>query len=99
MTDNDSEPDDGDGSGERRVVRWREYDRPTTAVVSAVADMTGRDELELPVLADAVDTDALDAIFDHAAAHGRAPVTVSFEYAGVSVTVDSDGELVVEREA
>ena len=52
------------------------------AVVAAVADSVGADPTEIPSLYDAVDPDALNALF----ADGR-PGSVSFEYAGHEVTV------------
>lgn len=52
------------------------------AVVAAVADREDVDPVELPRLFQAVDADALDAIF----ADGR-PGRVSFTYAGYEITV------------
>lgn len=56
-----------------------------TAVVKAVSSQKGVDEAKLPVLAERIDPDALDAIYrgDTSAA---AP-TVSFDYAGYRVVV------------
>jgi hypothetical protein len=52
------------------------------AVLTAVADRAGTEPAELPPLYDAVDVDALDALFG-----GGKPGRVSFGYAGYEVTV------------
>ncbi|MFW6382637.1 MAG: HalOD1 output domain-containing protein [Haloferacaceae archaeon] len=61
-------------------------------VVEAVASATGRDELTLPPLYDAVDPDALDTLTE-----GTRDVEISFVYAGYEVTVGSDGEVTLEE--
>lgn len=66
----------------------------STGVVTAVADATGRPIASLEPLANAVDTDALEALVDNV---GRSEVRLSFEYAGVTVTVDSTRTVVVQR--
>ena len=61
---------------------------PSYAVIEAVAAATDRDPTELPPLQRTVDVDALDALLD-----GRtdSSIRLSFEYAGVRVSVDRDG--------
>lgn len=60
----------------------------STAVLAAVADREGVDETDLPErLYDAIDPDALDALFRHA----RGEVT--FEYLDYVVTVDHQGNV------
>lgn len=69
------------------------YDEDATAseaVVAAVAEREGVDPVELPRLFEAVDPDALDAIF----ADGR-PGRVSFQYAGYDVTVCGSDQVTV----
>lgn len=61
-------------------------------VVRRVAARTGRDPLDLPVLHDLVDPDALDTLVE-----GMADGQVSFTYAGHEVTVTSDGEISLEE--
>jgi hypothetical protein len=61
-------------------------------VVRRVATATGRDPLELPILHEIVDPDALDAFVD-----GTSDGTVSFTYAGRAVTIASDGEITLEE--
>lgn len=59
----------------------------TTEVVEEVAEERDMDETELPPLAHAINTDALEKLFDPNAASG----VVTFEYAGVTVQVDDEG--------
>lgn len=67
------------------------YERPPNEPVSrgitaAMSRFTGRSPLDLEPLAEAVDPDAIDAVVDRPAG-GDAAVTVSFDYAGLEVTV------------
>lgn len=61
-------------------------------VVRQVAATTGRDQLDLPVLHDCVDPDALDTLVD-----GMSGGQISFTYAGQDVTITSDGEITLEE--
>jgi len=62
----------------------------SVTVVEAVADAEGVDPIDLLTpLADAVDPDALDVIFQNGT--GR----VSFDYSGYEVTVDAEGTVSV----
>lgn len=63
-------------------------DRPSDAVVAAVAAVTDRDPLSLPPLADAIDPDALDGLFATATGPGG---RVAFAFAGFDVVVTGDG--------
>ena len=72
---------------------------PSWAVVQAVAVATDTDPTELVPLYDSVDTDALDALLLRARNGNNSPVSVSFSFAGRSVTVDSDGDVVVRPSA
>ena len=65
------------------------------AVVSMVADVTGQDEIELPVLNDWIDGDALNALLTAERPPNSPRRTVSFQYGDASVTIDSEGLLVV----
>lgn len=64
-------------------------DRPSEAVITAVAAETGRDPLELPQLYAAVDPDALDALFEDSRG-GTGEIVVSLTYAGYTVRVTGD---------
>ena len=63
------------------------------AIVERVADRENADPLDLPPLAEAVDTDALSALF---ATPGRSPDSVTFAYNGYSVTVEGPEQVLVE---
>lgn len=71
---------------------WRMADSIGTAVVLSVADHLGCRPTALPLLSTAVDPDALD---DLLADRGEA-VSISFSYAGCSVSLRGDGKLTVE---
>jgi len=59
---------------------------PSTAIVRAVSSHTGQSVMELPPLYEAVDPDALDALFS-----GRQTLGVlTFAYAGHDVTIRTD---------
>jgi len=60
-------------------------------VVQAIAEARGTSPLALPPLADALDPDALDALY----AAERAVSRVTFEYAGYSVAVAPDRTVTV----
>lgn len=67
------------------------------SVISAVADATGSDPVAMPPLYNAINPDALDALFQPAtAAPKRGDRTLTFTYNDHRVTVSSDGVLVVE---
>lgn len=70
-------------------------DSTTMRVVSAVAEATGRDVIDLPPLADSVDPDALETIVADAGNGHRVGVEVRFAYAGCDVAVEAGGEVTV----
>lgn len=84
-------PASGVGGGAMSEPSWEHsLERPPVyAVVTAVADRTGQEPTELPPLADAVDPDALNALF--AAGDGGTVRRVAFEYCGYTVVVRGDG--------
>ncbi|MBX0297137.1 HalOD1 output domain-containing protein [Haloarcula nitratireducens] len=78
---------------------WKPTESPCTAIVEAVAASTGRDSADLPSLYATVDPDALTAVLIDKPDRSESAVRVSFEYAGVDVTVDSRGGGVVDSKA
>lgn len=75
---------------------WTDSEAVSAAVVEAVAEVNGVDQLELDALYDAVDPDALDRIFSAPRrASGRAAKRARFPFAGTVVTVYDTGRLVV----
>lgn len=65
---------------------------PSERVVETVAERTTRDPLELPPLFESIEADALDALVQ-----GMERGSVTFRYAGRSVTVDSSGTVTIEQ--
>jgi len=63
-------------------------------IVSAIAEQTDTDVLDLPPLNDSVDTDALTALL-----RSEGTARVEFEYVGHTVVVDGDGRVRVTDEA
>lgn len=68
----------------------------STHVVEAVSNFVARDPVDLPVLNDAVDPDAVDAFLTPATVRS---LEVSFSYAGCTVTVDNRGRVTVAEDA
>lgn len=66
---------------------------PSTAIVEAVSASADRSAVSLPPLYEAVDPDALDALFADSQTFGA----VTFEYAGHDVTVRADGRVEVTQ--
>ena len=90
--------DDGDAAEELLAPGRKGYpialgEYPSTAVVLAVADELGRDELDLPPLGDVVDPDALDTLLRRASSDA----IVTFRYAGFEIDVGTDAVELRER--
>jgi hypothetical protein len=69
-------------------------ERPSRSVVAAVAAVTGADPRWMSPLAESIDPDALDELFERRpATHENARVT--FRFGGCLVTVHGDGRTVV----
>jgi hypothetical protein len=67
------------------------------SIVETVADEVGVSPAVLdPPLFEAIDTDALEAVLTSGERRSGPPVTVTFEYAGFTVTVTSDGDVTLE---
>lgn len=72
--------------------------QPSEHVVQAIAARTDEDPLELSPLYEAVDPDALDALFGGPAREGSGSVgKVRFVYEGYEVTVHADGTVDLEE--
>ena len=88
---------EGGDSDDRPVTK-----PPTQSVIEAVADVEGvpPEELRPPAyepLHEAIDPDALDALFaNRADGAGRPGGRVSFSYCGYLVTVEADGTVSLE---
>lgn len=75
---------------EIRRSDWTEYDHPSTAVASAIADTMGHAQTDLEPLQDSIDADALDALVGDADVDH---VEVTFAYGDLEVYVTSSGVL------
>ncbi|MBX0298202.1 HalOD1 output domain-containing protein [Haloarcula nitratireducens] len=70
---------------------------PTVAVIEAVANQEGVDATELPPLSTVIDPDALDNLFTYSTDEFPHPEgRVVFPYCGYTITVHSDGQIVIE---
>lgn len=74
----------------------RDCEPLSVAVVSAVATYNEVDATDLEPLHEAVDTDALDRLFDHLPADADVTGLVRFEYDSCLVTISADGEIRIE---
>lgn len=79
-----------------RTFGWSSGDSPSTALVTAVADLDDESPLSLPPLYHAIDPDALESIFSPSQARGD-PLAenVQFEYHGYHVRLTADGQGVI----
>lgn len=94
MTDKKRSSDDKDTIPLNSSLESPGWDGPLSlSVVAAVAEKEGTDSAEMTPIHDAVDPDALDALFE-----GREPGTVSFEYLGYEIVVDEDGSISISTE-
>ena len=71
---------------------WESTEAPSNAVVEAVAHVTDRDLQRSPPLYDYIEADALDDVLTAARSADRL-VEGGFDYDGVAVVVDSDGNI------
>lgn len=85
LTDGGSDPDRSSRS-RRLVYDVGDGERPSEAVVRAVARLTGTSPSELEPLYDAVDPDHLNGLFESASG-GASRMELSFDYDGCAVTV------------
>ena len=67
----------------------------STAIVQAVTVVTGTDPLDLEPLADRIDHEALDCLFDTVPTDLREQATVTFPYASTLVSITASGEITV----
>lgn len=95
--DTERHGDDGRSPSNAHVYEWDRSQRPSVAVVEAVADATGRGTTTLDPIQNSIDSDALDALV-RSAADGPTYVRVTFAYADVTVTFESDHGIEVRRD-
>ncbi|MFD1514071.1 HalOD1 output domain-containing protein [Halomarina rubra] len=91
MTGADS-PATGDPDDELHDYELAANQPCSVTIVYAVADVLGRDPLELPeLLYNAIDVDALDALFSSTGRPPSASPSLSFEFCGLMITVQPEG--------
>jgi hypothetical protein len=72
----------------------------SAAVVDAVSEAVGEGPTSLAPLAERIDPDALESLFDDSGGpNAPAERLLVFRYCGCTVAVDGDGEVSVTREA
>ncbi|NHN43138.1 hypothetical protein G9C85_16085 [Halorubellus sp. JP-L1] len=72
---------------------WDGRDQPGLVVIQAVADVLGRDPLDLEPLQATVDVDALTKLLTR---HETPSLLVTFEYADATVTIDRSGSVTID---
>ena len=88
-------PDDVAAVDSDAITHTRDADEsPSQSVVTAVAAVTGSNPRRMDPLAEVVDPDALDELFEPRSAT-RATARVTFRFDGCLVTVHGDGRTVV----
>jgi len=74
---------------------WQGNRVPSTAVIDAVAAATAREHRSLPPLYDAIDGEALDSLLEGARDRQTGRTRVVFDWAGVTVVIESGGDIEV----
>lgn len=74
---------------------WSDPEELTTSIVTAVADVTGDDPLDLPRLRKVINPDALNNLF--AQSPNTTHVRIQFEYAGCAVDITGDGCISIDE--
>ena len=81
-----------EANSEHPSLSFRYDERPSAAVINAVAWCNGTDPTTLTPLQEVLDADALDALMD---APEEAAVSITFDYEGCTVQVTGDGTLTI----
>ena len=92
----DVEPTKSDGGSIQPSTDWGGSLTPSISLIEELSEMTDRDPLTMPPLYDSIDTDALDSLLSNASTNGHPTVTVSFEYDGYSISIESSGNITIE---
>lgn len=85
----------GANSMDDRTQTFSGEKSPTLAVVETVASVTGTEPTALPPLYDAVNPDALNALFESSDSRATTDLQVSFAYNGYDVVVRGGPTLTV----
>jgi hypothetical protein len=100
MEANSNSSETSSGTDSDPVVQIRtDGECPSESVIKAVSEATGTDPLRMQPLHTAIDTDALDTIFNTTSSRTRQYLhtRVTFQFTGWDVVVHGDGRTVVSR--
>jgi hypothetical protein len=86
-----------DSRGDSTKFDWSPAAQPSTAIVEAVAAVTGDELAEMPRLYDSIDSEALNALLAPSDGRTDGDVRVSFAYNGVCVLASRRGGIEVHR--
>ncbi|SIR98547.1 hypothetical protein SAMN05421858_4988 [Haladaptatus litoreus] len=92
---NEDSPNSDDGDPPKGIQLQYDWSstEPSTAVVETTAQAANCDHRELSPLYDSIDPDAFDAILARTRTNIDTTTSISFTYAGYSVTVHSTGTI------
>lgn len=91
---------DGSGSGDEEIFHVEfdpDVDSITLVIVRAIAAIRDVPPTKLSPLADSIDLDFLEKLVDPESITVRRAGEVTFYYEGFDITVDSDGDIWIER--
>lgn len=88
---------DGPSSPHRARFDLGGAERPSTAIVCALADARSCSPIEMKPLYDDVDLDAIDSLFEHdRSRNGSSALSIEFSVERWLITVSADGWIVVD---
>lgn len=80
------------------TYNWQDYSYPSTAIIEAVAAVTGEDVTDLPPFHETIDVDSFDDLLQSPAECGVEDLAISFTYAGAKIIARQDGLIEVHPE-
>ena len=85
-----------DGPGEPMTPTYQIHNQPPAApsmsIIYAVADALGTGPLEIPPLGESIDPTIIDLCIEDDFFAG----TLEFEYNGIDITLDAEGQIIIE---
>lgn len=86
-----------DEEADEYVVRLDPTIRPSIGIVQAVAAISETDPCDLTPLAERIDPECLDNLFDSLPEESQEWATVSFSYASYQITVSATGKMTLRE--
>lgn len=74
-----------------KTFDWARFESPVVGVVTAVAEESGNDPVEMEPLYEAIDPDSLDRIAPILSESRDSDAHIEFEYHGYRIVVESNG--------